>query len=79
MANTVIADLRSDTVTRPTHDMYEAIKSASLGDDVFEEDPTVIELERLGAEMLGKEAALFVPTGTASNLCAITQHCGGDR
>jgi len=68
-------DLRSDTVTRPTKAMYEAMANAPLGDDVFEEDPTVRLLEEEAAQELGKEAALFVPTGTAGNLIAIMQHC----
>eukprot|EP00516_Mucochytrium_quahogii_P006832 CAMPEP_0203764280 /NCGR_PEP_ID=MMETSP0098-20131031/17577_1 /ASSEMBLY_ACC=CAM_ASM_000208 /TAXON_ID=96639 /ORGANISM=" , Strain NY0313808BC1" /LENGTH=340 /DNA_ID=CAMNT_0050660075 /DNA_START=40 /DNA_END=1062 /DNA_ORIENTATION=+ len=62
-------------MTLPTEDMYQAIRHSKLGDDVFEEDPTVKELEMLGAEMLGKEAALFTPTGTMGNLIAIMMHC----
>lgn len=56
-------DLRSDTVTLPTINMYEAMMKAQLGDDVYYEDVTVNELEKLAAEITGKEAALFVPTG----------------
>ena len=64
-------DLRSDTVTKPTPEMYEAMASAPLGDDVLGDDPTVIELERLAAEKIGKEAALFVPSGTMGNQVAV--------
>lgn len=68
-------DLRSDTVTRPTAQMREAIAAAEVGDDVYGEDPTVNRLEGLSAEMLGKEAALFLPTGTQANLVALMTHC----
>lgn len=64
-------DLRSDTVTRPSEAMRNAIASAEVGDDVFGDDPTVIRLERKVAEMFGKEAALFVPSGTMGNQVAI--------
>ena len=57
-------DLRSDTITRPTPGMLAAMMSAVVGDDVFGEDPTVYELERKGAQMLGFEAGLFCPSGT---------------
>lgn len=67
-------DFRSDTVTKPTPAMMNAIAQAALGDDVYGEDPTVLELQRLGAEMLGKEAALFVPSGTMGNLISILIH-----
>lgn len=67
-------DLRSDTVTRPTPAMKQAMFDAPLGDDVYGEDPTVNELERLAAEQLGKEAALFVPSGTMGNLIALLVH-----
>jgi threonine aldolase len=73
MQNTV--DLRSDTVTRPTAGMREAMMSAELGDDVFGDDPTVNALQDKLAEMLGFEAALFMPTGTQSNFCGILAHC----
>jgi len=66
-----IVDLRSDTVTRPSEAMYEAMRKAPLGDDVYGDDPTVNELEVLAAKMLGKEAALFVPSGTMGNQIAI--------
>ncbi len=68
-------DLRSDTVTRPTPAMLDAMMSAPLGDDVFGDDPTVQRLQQLMADMLGMEAALFFPTGTQSNLCALMSHC----
>ena len=67
-------DFRSDTVTKPTPAMMNAITQAALGDDVYGEDPTVHELQRLGAEMLGKEAALFVPSGTMGNLISVLVH-----
>jgi threonine aldolase len=68
-------DLRSDTVTQPTPAMWEAMRAAPLGDDVFGDDPTVNALqERIAAE-LGFEAALFMPTGTQSNLCGLMSHC----
>jgi threonine aldolase len=62
-----IIDLRSDTVTRPTAEMREAMKNAIVGDDILRDDPTVIELEELGAEIFGKEAALLTISGTMSN------------
>ena len=68
-------DLRSDTVTQPTAAMRAAMMSAPLGDDVFADDPTVNALQERIAGMLGFEAALFVPTGTQSNLCGIMAHC----
>lgn len=67
-------DLRSDTVTQPTEEMREAMARAVVGDDVWGEDPTVHELEALAAEMLGKEAAVFVPSGTMANLVAVMTH-----
>jgi threonine aldolase len=70
-----IVDLRSDTVTRPTAAMRAAMAAAPLGDDVFGDDPSVNALQDKIAAMLGFEAALFVPTGTQSNLCAILSHC----
>lgn len=66
-----VVDLRSDTVTRPTAEMRAAMASAEVGDDVYGEDPTVNRLERRAAEIFGKEAALFVPTGCMGNLIAI--------
>jgi len=68
-------DLRSDTVTRPSAAMRAAIAAAEVGDDVYGEDPTVNRLEGLTAEMLGTEAALFVPSGTQSNLLGVMSHC----
>src|SRR5665213_2317321 len=70
-----IVDLRSDTVTRPTPEMYEAMLNAPLGDDVLGDDPTVIELELLAARTTGKEAGLFVPSGTMGNQIALACHC----
>ena len=67
-------DLRSDTVTRPTPEMREAMASAEVGDDVYGEDPTVNRLEREAAEVFGREAAIFVPTGTMGNQIAIRLH-----
>ena len=73
-------DLRSDTVTRPTPAMRAAMAAAEVGDDVFADDPTVNALQERVAALLGKEAALFVPTGTQSNLCGLMAHCGrGDE
>ena len=68
-------DLRSDTVTRPTPGMQAAMMAAPLGDDVFGDDPSVNALQEKIAGMLGFEAALFMPTGTQSNLCGILAHC----
>jgi threonine aldolase len=68
-------DLRSDTVTQPTAAMREAMMSAPLGDDVFGDDPTVNALQERIAQITGKEAALFMPSGTQSNLCALMAHC----
>lgn len=70
-----IIDLRSDTVTLPTDEMREAMRTAVLGDDVFGEDPTTNKFEKMSAELMGKEAALLVASGTMGNLvCALT-HC----
>lgn len=69
-----LIDLRSDTVTRPTLGMLAAMTAAAVGDDVYGEDPTVNELERYTAELLGFEAALFVPSGTMANQLAIALH-----
>src|SRR5512143_629369 len=68
-------DLRSDTVTRPTARMRAAMVQAVVGDDVYGEDPTVNRLQALAAERLGKEAALFLSSGTQSNLAALLSHC----
>ena len=70
-----LVDLRSDTVTRPTPAMYEAMLNAKLGDDVLGDDPTVSELEQLAASITGKEAAVFVPSGTMGNQIALACHC----
>jgi threonine aldolase len=75
-----VVDLRSDTVTLPTPAMRQAMAKAELGDDVFGEDPTVNRLEEMAAERMGKEAALFVASGTMGNLVAVLIHCGrGDE
>ncbi|MBN1955106.1 MAG: low-specificity L-threonine aldolase [Anaerolineae bacterium] len=75
-----VIDLRSDTVTQPTPAMREAMYRAEVGDDVFGEDPTVNRMEEMSAERLGKEAALFVASGTMGNLVALLAHCGrGDE
>jgi threonine aldolase len=68
-------DLRSDTVTLPSPAMREAMYRADVGDDVYGEDPTVNQMESLAADMLGKEAALFVTSGTQGNLLAVMSHC----
>jgi len=68
-------DLRSDTVTRPTSEMREIMAAAEVGDDVFRDDPTVNKLEAMAAEKMGKEAAIFVPSGTMGNLLALLTHC----
>ena len=77
---TEVVDLRSDTVTRPTPAMRRAIAEAVVGDDVFGEDPSVNRLEEMAAEIAGKEAAVFVPSGTMANQLAIrTQTRPGDE
>ncbi len=68
-------DLRSDTVTKPTPEMRGAMAKAEVGDDVFRDDPTVNKLEEIAAEKMGKESALFVPSGTMGNLLALLTHC----
>lgn len=73
-------DLRSDTVTKPTKEMLEFMMKAEVGDDVFGDDPTVNELERYGAALFGKEAALYCSSGTQTNQIAINVHCNpGDE
>ena len=73
-------DLRSDTLTRPTPSMLKAMAEAEVGDDVFGEDPTINKLEDMAADYLGKEAALFVASGTMGNLVSLLAHCGrGDE
>jgi len=74
------SDFRSDTVTEPTNKMREEIAKAHVGDDVYDDDPTVKELEKLATQMTGKEAALFVPSGTFGNqLCILTHTKRGDE
>jgi threonine aldolase len=68
-------DLRSDTVTRPTPQMRAAMAAAEVGDDVYGEDPTINHLQEMAAERMGKEAGLFVPSGTMGNLAAVLVHC----
>ena len=70
-----VIDLRSDTVTQPTPAMREAMANAEVGDDVFGEDPTVRRLEAMAAELMGKEAAVFVASGTMGNLTCLLAHC----
>lgn len=68
-------DLRSDTVTEPTKEMKEAMYNASVGDDVYDDDPTILELEEKSAKLLGKERGLFIPSGTFGNQLSIFTHC----
>jgi threonine aldolase len=70
-----VTDLRSDTVTRPTPQMREAMAKAVVGDDQYGEDPTVRRLEQRAAELVGKEAAVYVPSGTMGNLTSVLAHC----
>ena len=77
MADIRIIDLRSDTVTKPSPAMRQAMAEAEVGDDVFGDDPTVKRLEAMAAEMLGKEAALFVPSGTMAN--QVSLHTASQR
>ncbi|MCB0478045.1 MAG: aminotransferase class I/II-fold pyridoxal phosphate-dependent enzyme [Crocinitomicaceae bacterium] len=72
----MIIDLRSDTVTKPSQEMREAMFNAPVGDDVFEEDPTVNELEKYGAELFGHEAAIYCSSGTQTNQIALNIHSG---
>ena len=73
-------DLRSDTVTQPTPEMREAMAKAAVGDDVYGDDPTINQLQELAAAKLGKQAGLFVPSGTMGNLAGILAHCNrGDE
>ena len=75
-----IIDFRSDTVTHPTQEMRAAMAAAPVGDDVYNEDPTVLELEEMAAEKVGKQAALFVTSGTMGNLIGVLVHCArGDE
>ena len=68
-------DLRSDTLTQPTPEMRRAMMDAVVGDDVYGEDPTINALETRAAELTGKEAALFMPTGSMGNAAALLSHC----
>ncbi len=70
-----MVDLRSDTVTLPTEEMLDAMRNAELGDDVFREDPTINRLQEISAELMGKEAALLVSSGTMGNLVCVLAHC----
>lgn len=80
LTGSAVVDLRSDTVTQPTPAMRDAMFSAALGDDVFGDDPSALALQDQIATMLGFEAALFMPSGTQANLCALLAHCGrGDE
>ena len=80
LSRNALADFRSDTVTRPTKAMMEAIMTAEVGDDVYGDDPTTNALEDMAAEIFGKEAAVFLTSGTQSNLTAVMAHCGrGDE
>jgi threonine aldolase len=80
MGKNQVIDLRSDTVTFPTPEMRKAMFEAELGDDVYGEDPTVNLLETISAERMGKEAALFMPSGTMANLVCLLAHCArGDE
>ncbi|KAF2367677.1 Aromatic amino acid beta-eliminating lyase/threonine aldolase [Trinorchestia longiramus] len=72
---TTIVDFRSDTITRPDAEMRRVMAEAAVGDDVFGEDPSVAALQKQAAELLGKEAALFVPSGTMANQIAVMNHC----
>src|SRR5437879_8660024 len=71
---TRVVELRSDTFTLPTDSMRRAMAAAEVGDDVWDEDPTIHRLQEHAAEMVGKEASLFVPSGTMGNLCALLSH-----
>ncbi|XP_055706338.1 uncharacterized protein LOC129803647 [Phlebotomus papatasi] len=75
--NVRVVDLRSDTFTTPTPEMFRAMVEAEIGDDVYGEDPTLIKLEQRAAREMGKEAGLFVISGTMGNLLAIMVHCNG--
>src|SRR4030067_2989217 len=70
-----VSDFRSDTVTRPTRAMYQAMMDAPVGDDSFRDDPTVLKLEQMAAAVIGKEAAMLCVSGTMANQVAIRTHC----
>ena len=75
-----VLDFRSDTLTKPTQGMRAAMANAEVGDDVFDEDPSVHALQDHVADVLGKEAALYVPSGSMSNQLGVRVHCGrGDE
>lgn len=76
MNNDTAIDLRSDTCSKPTDAMRAAMAAAEVGDDVYDDDPATIALERRVADELGKEAAVFVPTGTMANQIALRLHAG---
>ena len=69
-----VVELRSDTFTQPTESMRKAMAIAEVGDDVWDEDPTIHRLQERAAEMVGSEASLFTPSGTMGNLCALLSH-----
>ncbi len=73
-SNLPILDLRSDTATKPTHQMLAIMADAEVGDDVYGEDPTINALEEKAAQLLGKDAGLFLPSSTMSNLAAMMAH-----
>ncbi|UJR20210.1 hypothetical protein I4U23_023341 [Adineta vaga] len=75
MSSSSLIDLRSDTVTKPSAEMRQAMFEADVGDDVYGDDPTVLKLQEMAAKLLGKEAALFVPSGTMANLICVLNHC----
>lgn len=75
MGGNKMIELRSDTLTLPTEEMLQSIPNAKLGDDVYHEDPTVKELEDLTASIMGKEAAILMPSGTMANLASVMAHC----
>ena len=75
--NPITIDLRSDTVTRPNEAMRQIMAEAEVGDDVYGDDPNVNALESETAELLGKQAGLFLPSGTMSNLAGGLAHCQG--
>ncbi|MEC8410197.1 MAG: beta-eliminating lyase-related protein, partial [Planctomycetota bacterium] len=75
MSKETVIDLRSDTVTLPNREMRQAMLSAELGDDVIDVDPTVERLQRVIAERLGHEAAIFMPSGTMTNQVGLRLHC----
>ena len=70
-----LIDLRSDTVTHPTEAMRSAMAQAEVGDDQYEDDPTVNRLQEMSAALMGMEAGLFVASGTMGNLAAVMAHC----